>query len=331
MKTISTLFLAFFSLSLIAQDSPYEFSILSESYAELENPTILTDSSGWDDPSFIAPIGFGFDYFGSSIITLNADNNFLGGMLYSDPSLEGLANLFVVYASDLIDIGYNEGVSESTISYELTGNAPTRVFKMQWKNCGFYNEVVDLELSGNRVNFQLWLYETTNDIEIRFGSHSIKNSELCHDGDPGPWAGALVDQLSFFNNDVNAIWSPDGYTDGAQLTYYSSVDSIMESPALSGNPNPGTIFHYDTGIVNVNEQEAKVLNQVYPTSFDNSFFINAGRSGQYELYSLSGQLVDQGRLNFGMNTIAPNALHNGLYLVKIRQGDQITTNKLIKQ
>jgi hypothetical protein len=73
MKTISTLFLAFFSLSLIAQDSPYEFSILSESYAELENPTILTDSSGWDDPSFIAPIGFGFDYFGSSIITFLAE------------------------------------------------------------------------------------------------------------------------------------------------------------------------------------------------------------------------------------------------------------------
>ncbi|MFT5185138.1 MAG: hypothetical protein ACI84C_002276, partial [Flavobacteriales bacterium] len=114
MKKLSTLFLALLALTALAQDPPYEFSILTEEYAELESPTSLTDSSAWDDPLFHAPIGFDFDYMGTSISALNTDSNFLGGMLYSDVSVDGLANLFIVYGSDLIDVGYNEGVSQSS-------------------------------------------------------------------------------------------------------------------------------------------------------------------------------------------------------------------------
>ena len=39
-----------------------------------------------------------------------------------------------------------------------------RVLKIEWKNAGIYEEYYDDKVSNDYINFQLWLYEGTNDI-----------------------------------------------------------------------------------------------------------------------------------------------------------------------
>ena len=86
---------------------------------------------------------------------------------------------------DLCDRAFNPNTDNegdpggiSPISYTTTGIAGSRICKIQVSNAGFYGENNQNGTSVSFINYQLWLYETTNDIEFRYGSVSIQTPSL---------------------------------------------------------------------------------------------------------------------------------------------------------
>ena len=89
------------------------------------------------------------------------------------------------YFEDLCDRAFlpmssNEGDPGgiSDISYSLTGTTGSRICMIQVNNAGFFGEIYANDTSKSFINFQLWLYEGTNDIEIHFGNVNIQNPNV---------------------------------------------------------------------------------------------------------------------------------------------------------
>jgi hypothetical protein len=88
----------------------------------------------------------------------------------------GYENFFInIFEIDLIDRGYLSSISESSISYKLTGIGDEQIFKIEWQNVGLdpYYDISEL----NYINFQLWLYKNGN-IEFHYGPNYIDNGML---------------------------------------------------------------------------------------------------------------------------------------------------------
>lgn len=71
----------------------------------------------------------------------------------------------------IMPIVYSEAYPDfpgAELRYETIGSAPNRVFVVQWLNYGYAINTLD-QHSHRRMNFQIRLYEGTNEVEVRFG------------------------------------------------------------------------------------------------------------------------------------------------------------------
>lgn len=74
---------------------------------------------------------------------------------------EGSGGLIAVYATNL---SVAAGAATNTVSYNVSGAVGSRILKIEWA----YFRRISTE-NGGLMNMQLWLYETTNVIEMRYG------------------------------------------------------------------------------------------------------------------------------------------------------------------
>ena len=309
-----------------AQEFPYTLTIFEDDYIALDDATMATGPEPWDDPEMIIPIGFDFDFFGQITDHLNLGLG-TGGILISDEDASGIDGI-VVYGSDIVDIGYGGTESISTISYTVLGNFPTRIFVMDWHNVGFYNEVVEAGTSGNRTNFQLWLYEGSHDIEIRFGSNSIKTPELIHDFG-SPFIG-FIENLNNLDETVGAIYFLTGEPETATVGMIEDFEDIYFTEFLMAEPQNGIVYHFDSGLVSVDEHEHLNV-QVYPTVVDQIVTISTAALVNYELISITGNLVIQGQASPGKSQLSLTDLAQGVYILQLNEGSRTSSHRLIKQ
>lgn len=177
--------LAFLLTSLLAlwsqPSTSYSFSSKSGVYEELTNPILVGKSytgadimsRSFDDLN----IGFEFVYndsifkkfsiasrgyltFGSVRAVGNPTND-VNAMTFS--TLNHFIGLVIQYGFAFTD--------SSSIGYQLTGNAPTRVLTVQYKNILYSTTTTDSPSS--TINFQIKLYETTNVAELVFGKWTL--------------------------------------------------------------------------------------------------------------------------------------------------------------
>ena len=165
----------------------------------MEGPTELTSVGDfWDDPEFTAPIGFDFEFFGKTHNQIMLIG--LGGVLaFEDIYTVDTVDVLIPYLDDLMDLENFDQNLQSSISYLTEGNPGERIFKLEWKNSGFYNS----NTADNQISFQMWLYETSNDIEFRFGPGSIPNPSIVHEYG-GPSIGVMENYV--LENLVNRIY-----------------------------------------------------------------------------------------------------------------------------
>jgi hypothetical protein len=124
----------------------------------------------------LLPIGFTFTYFGQTytnvyattngILTFNVSNRpseYPSYLFISSSSSSSLTSVIAPWWGDL----YMD--CDASIQYTTTGTAPNRVFTAQWQNI---RNDGDTGSSAQRLNFQVKLYETTNVIELIYGSNT---------------------------------------------------------------------------------------------------------------------------------------------------------------
>lgn len=306
------------SSSNILQNSlDYTFLKTTGTYANLIGADVksLTKGQTWDDPSFKFPIGFNFKLYDAIIDSLDFSEGSGGSLGPILGSTNQFAYLLSPLEADLIDRGFGAFNSISPITYKLEGQTPNRILKLEWRNAGFYGEYDILTSQNDFINFQMWLFETSNTIEFHYGSSSIVSPAASFDGETGP----IVALGKFDTTNFNIIKADI-------LTGSSSNPTVINSEGfLTGVPANGTIYRFTrntTNLANIYQQNSKVRTYPNPAleeiNLSYSLPIEA-KNARVILYDLLGKEIQCQQL-FGIEgaaVISFKDLANGTYLYKV--------------
>lgn len=297
----------------------YVFQQSTSTYSDISNPD-FTLNGPWDDPEIRIETPFGTDYLGVATDSIEMG---LGSMMLGINYTTANAVIISPMAADLIDLdGLTGGTGQSPISYVVEGTSPNRIFKMEWKNAGFY---MDGEINGtltSTANIQLWLYEDET-VEFRFGPSSVN--------------AALVDSLAVnqellsFVTEMNLI--NQTLSNGHFITGNPSSGVLSDSfGSLTGWPTDGTVYTLGKSGIGFDEESQPLVVELYPNPATTELRVRCedGKTFSVELIDLSGQVVRRGTINSSdaMNLTGMTA---GLYLTKITDVEtgEIVTKRLV--
>ena len=200
-----------------SQASGYVFSQSLGTYTALTGGTFLGTATN-DDTNFNAnPIGFTFNYAGTDYTQFSVNSNGFIAMgatvvsSYTSLSSGTSNNVIAALNRDL-----QGGGGSSQLSYLTTGTAPNRVLTVEFKNYKKYGT----NGTGDDYNFQIKLNETTNVVEIVYGT-IVNNANVAT-----PQVGLRgVSNASFNNRTTTTDWSATtaGTTNAATCTLNATI------------------------------------------------------------------------------------------------------------
>lgn len=328
MKKITTLcFLLVFSV--INAQIEYDLTVLNEAYVDLEDGTLLNNGEVWDDPGYVVPIGFDFQIGSLTVDTIFISEDGLGGLVATDPTIDGPeVGLFGPILQDIIDRGDGSSTSLSPISFRLDGSEGNRILKLEWNNAGFFDNT-DLE---DFVNFQLWLYESENVIEYRYGPNVINTPNESFEGLSGLQI-ALIPLLPAENTEGDLeqeayILSGDPLNPDLNILSTSDDFDNAGSIAITGAVPEGTVYRFSSEQLSLNDMSLPEIN-VYPNPTTDFFKIESAlASYNVHIYNATGRLINQ--ISEPKERYDVSNLSKGVYFVKVFSDSGVTTRKLIK-
>ncbi len=262
----------FIALGFRAQ--PYFFQQTASTYLELTNPAVVSGPLPWTNfQPFNIPIGFPFNYMGNTYTSVNIEGS---GFAFFDPSYYYCISPFTV---QLRDVGTSSSLSP--LSYQQTGNSPNRVCKIQWKNCGFQNDL------SSSANFQLWLYETSNRIEVHIGPCAVVNPINAYQGNgsPGPVVGIFE-----YSNASNCSYSLSLYDlPAAALDTLRTGNISYFGISLNGTPASGVVYQFNPGQLGVGEYVEDVVS-IFPNPATSEIGVR-GQVAGIRIYGVDGDLL----------------------------------------
>ena len=220
---------------------------------------------------------------------------------------------------------------DSGIFYQIDGKPGKRILKVEWKNAQLSQS--DSTASDSPiVNFQIWLFEEDQHIEIHFGDTYYENLLLGY-LDEGWFRGPDPKFICKQTFGVNIFGTPDNPS-------YSWEDySFPTEGALMGLPQAGTIY-----IIQPNpnsrqffEQEISEDIDLYPNPVQDELRIVGLRGGfaanLLEIANMQGQVVFSEDLTKSGKTlpftIDLSAANPGVYFVKLRNNSGEILNRKI--
>ncbi|MCH7534688.1 MAG: T9SS type A sorting domain-containing protein [Bacteroidetes bacterium] len=289
----------------------YGFTSSSLPYSDLSGSTSLNNNISWDDPTYLIPIGFTFDYFDQSFTSI-----YISDYVWFDVSRRYFIDVFT---ADLID--RNATTSVSPISYLLENpSGDSSILKIEWKNAGFYDESIT-GTTNDFINVQLWLYEGSNDIEIRIGPNSVLNEDSYGD-DEGPHIG-LTNETDTLD-EVYLIGSP------------SALSVISSDGYISGTPSGNTVYKFEKGPVGINNNgPINSLFNIYPNPASERITIYYNNINNevtdIKIFNLVGDLVHQTTQapNFNNTILDLSHFSPGSYYVKISNSSTVLTKTFL--
>lgn len=151
-----------------AQVSAYTFSQFSGTYTPITGGTVLGTGTVDDTNYPNNPIGFTFNYNGNNYTAFSVNANGFLAMgttitnSYTALSTGTTNNVIAALNYDL------QGTSSGELRYETIGTSPNQILVVQFSNWASYSATGTG--SGDLFNFQIRLYETTNVVEVVYGS-----------------------------------------------------------------------------------------------------------------------------------------------------------------
>jgi hypothetical protein len=302
----------------------YTFSKSTGTYQDLTGATSLNNNQTWDDPAYIVPMDFPFTMFGKTIDSLSFDFS-LGGSLMGFCGSDSLYETGLLpFEADLVDLGHfgAAGTSLSPLSYKVEqGSMPwNRILKIEWKNVGSYDDTTYTDY----VNFQLWLYEGSDDIEIHYGPSSIAVDTLFFYGESGPLVGALqMNPLNFDLANINLL--------AGTATSPSLTDSIA---FVEGAPVDGTIYKFSNQVSGMDSPNAQNILRAYPNPVSGTLTLEwEAHIALVSLYNGMGQQVVEEKLspNNRKHPLNLSGLAPGLYHLHLQTAKGLMIQTIVKE
>lgn len=221
--------------------STYTFAQTSGTYTGITGGTSILAGSVDDNVSALTNIGFTFTYHGVAYTQFAAESNgyiILGGTTTATSPLSSVPNAIAFAGGD--------GKTNMDVVYLLSGTAPNRVLTIQYPNWYIY-----YSLTSETLNAQIKLYETSNVVQIVYGSSTRSSSYTRQVG----LTGAAV--TDFNNRTTTSNWATttSGATNTATMTWSSSVfpangQTYTWTPPdpCSGIPSPGNTLATATSV-----------------------------------------------------------------------------------
>ncbi len=316
---------AVLAASAVKAQMPYKVTVQNQAYTPLTGATSINGTTAWTDSStFVVPLGFNFKMGNKTTNKLN-----LLEMMGVTSDTTGIVAAFNIIGTGTIDRGITGGVSKSPIRYAVSGAAGSRIFKLELFNAGFLEELNAHSTQNDSFNMQVWLYEGSDVVEVRFGSAKISYmSEYFYFG--GPMVG-FSNNLKFSDQSFDKMYLLKG--DPTAPTVDSATTSTMLFPSFNSYPASGAVYRFalkSTGIANFDEA-ANIA--VYPTVCTDKVNINnkGSKQMQYQLLSVAGSLLAKGTIVNGVNTVDVSAAPAGMYILTLIDGEAAASYKLIKQ
>lgn len=302
---------------------PYSFSKLNQSYTNLIGATSLTNGNLWDDTVVIAPIGFPFKFHDNSNFSDTVFFSTWGFLAFRNeyyPSpLIWMGRSMVPFAADMITNADSIGNTTSDISYQTTGAVGNRIFKMQCKNIGFYDDTTGTD----SLNFQVWLYETTNVIEYRYGpSQFSPNSWYWQDGGCriGIYNEVTIDTIGV-NYSVDNCTYVTGTSATAAATQISTSFSFFDpnsANVLTDGPANSQVFQF-TPLVNSSVKDVNSLFddvKIISNQTQQSFVItHSGQVNKLSVMDLQGNQIATVLHPNTKHVLSASHLAKGMYLI----------------
>lgn len=329
MKTKLTLVLSLLFI-LSSQAQTYNFSVASNTYSNLTGNTSLNNGITWDDPNFAIPIGFSFQYYNTTFSTIYITDEGTGGALTNSSAPSGVLPAMIPFWNDLIDRGYNLSSGSSTgslsnLSYKTEGAIGSRILKIEWNNAGFFYDLDGNGSSTDFVNFQLWLYETSNIFQVRFGSSSITHPSDSFEGETGPSIG-FFPSVNFNTGNITA----NGIVLSG-LANNPTVNNTIDQLYLNGMPSNGTTYIFTPSSLGLNNFEVNDLVRLYPNPIHDVFRIDNNDKSieikSVKIIDTNGRLIKEFSALVEFNIAE---LNRGIYFAVIQTEKTQITKKIIK-
>ena len=306
----------------------YTFSTFTAPYVPITGAS-LTNGEKWDDLDYAVPLGFSFQLYGKQSNTFTL---YFGGQVISPDDVSSATQVSFASAmfEDMCDRAYNPATDLegdpgglSPITHTTIGTPGNRICKIQVSNAAFFSE---LDLASNdtsRVNFQIWLYEGSNNVEFRYGFVDIKNQlDNLNNGTDGFICGLTnnLDIATFSaNGGSNMLQGPSA---SPSVVAWSSSFNTAVTPNVSN----GRVYRFqrnnpNTGLNEINGQQ---LYGVYPNpvSSGDVLTINGEQSNldSAEITDMSGRIIKIADVvNHQLST---ESLKPGVYILKLKEKNQ---------
>ena len=306
---------------LTAPSNYYAFSTFTASYQAITGTSVTSAGTKWDEPTDTIHIGFNFKLYNAQndSVQLQGGSYFSFDDLVNGNTLTTGSPMF----EDLCDRAYNPNSDNegdpggiSPITYTTTGTAGSRICKIQVSNAGFYPENNANSTSTSFVNFQVWLYETTNNIEFRYGSVSIQTPSLNLQNSTGFICG-LMDSLDYNTSaaaSANMLNGP-----------YASPAMVGPNPnftdVISGNITSGTVYKFTRNTLVTSISKVSVFGNIslFPNPAKDKLFISNISSelsnANIEFYDVAGKLIHTEKIASEINL---SGFNKGIYFLKIK-------------
>ena len=246
----------------------YTFSKDTQLYQNLVNPIKILENESWNysSPLVVTDIGFTFKYFNRTYTQF--DLLMVGSIGFDRGSYED----FLYGFNAKLKSKTNSMPWLSKIVYKIEGAAPNRIFKLEHNNIGF-------QLSSdtsNYLNFQIWLFETSNNIEIHYGPTKA-DSSCWYVGKTGPYVG-----MDTTNQWVS--WFLAG--NPSNPSFIKIKDTV-----LTGFPINGTVYKFtpvNTGILDINSTINNIDIYPNPTINKTIYFNKLSNLNPYQITIKNG-------------------------------------------
>jgi hypothetical protein len=307
----------------------YTFSTFSSPYENLSNSTDLFPATpNWDDEFLKVGVPFPIKVNGENYDSVMVESN---GSLFFFNNFLDINNIENVTDTIMAVMPLGEYVSQngvtdliarfdnSPISSKIEGSAPNRIFKIEWRDAGFYADSSDTQEL--YVNLQAWYYEADGVFEFRYGARNFQPYVL--DGFSGPVFGIAPLILSPV---FDYATMGDIYVEGNALAPVAA----NAYTAFNGVPNENQVFRFAPLGTDIAE-EKNLQFGLYPNPSNGLLFLNPADVNDYtiELFDQTGKaLLTQNNLT-GQQTLNLSNFANGLYLARITANGMQTTKRIL--